>query len=83
MASDRCIICYRPLGAGAVPCPSCDCGRKVCPHHAFRPVGEPTATQLYNLVKERRAERGHRILTIPEIDAVLRARADAMKAHDG
>lgn len=81
--TDRCIICYRPLGADSVPCPSCDCGRKVCPNHASRPAGEPTATQLYDLVKERRSERGHRILTIPEIDSVLRARADRMKASVG
>ena len=37
----------------------------------------PTATQLYNAVKElRAAANGHRVLTIPEINSVLVARAE-------
>lgn len=39
-------------------------------------MDEPTATHLYNAVKATRAAGGHRVLTIPEINAVLNARSE-------
>lgn len=44
-------------------------------------ITEPVARQLYNAVKQHRAERGQRILTIPEIQAVLDARAALIREH--